>query len=449
MLEFALTSSKANSAQQLSKPAELNSSFHQGNDGLHAPSIVSFTQTSQGTKSSKHTTQDRPFVFSSPAFETSSFPKISNQHELSSKGNNLPLSSFSVLLDPSLRKVITAYQLLFLEVQSQWVSPPGGPTTLKVQQEPPREQRPPTQTLQTSKEQAEDQETARKKELELQLLREREKKKLEVEELAKKEAARREFEELQAARKEKEKKEAAEREAAKRARDLKQQEEELKAAREEIRRRETMESKAAERDIARREAIEREVVKRKALYDEREEETSSRNTSKIARLGQRQTLSVEELLALEMSKQKVTPPRPRMEQKSLIDEDELLFNAARMAGTELSRVRLFEGLPFLRESISRPSTPSSTFSSSLMGRTDKYTRSASVDGSHATVNGYEVALAPETPLGLGRSLSRTEQRIRQTGARGLAYKPITNLLDTPEDKGKQKVSKRRKIAPSH
>lgn len=227
---------------------------------------------------------------------------------------------------------------------------------------------------------------------------------------------------------------------------MREQEEELKAAREEIQRREAMEKKAAEKEIARREAIEKEVIKRKALYDESEEESSSRAKPKVAKLGQRQTLSVEELLALEMSRQKTTPPKPRTERKSLIDEDELLFNAARMAGNELSRVRLFEGLPHIRESFSRPSTPSSTFSSSLMDRTNKSTRSASIDGLHATVNGYQVALAPQTPLGLGRSLSRTEQRIRQTGARGLAYKPIANLLNTPKDKGKQKVSKRKKAA---
>jgi hypothetical protein len=39
-------------------------------------------------------------------------------------------------------------------------------------------------------------------------------------------------------------------------------------------------------------------------------------------------------------------------------------------------------------------------------------------------HGYDVAYAPDTPLGLGRTMSRTEQRIRRTGAHGLAYLPL-------------------------
>ncbi|EEP79362.1 predicted protein [Uncinocarpus reesii 1704] len=260
------------------------------------------------------------------------------------------------------------------------------------------------------------------------------------EEAAKKEAAKREFKRLQAAQKEKEKKEAAERETAQRLKAMKEQEEELRAARREIERMKANEQKTAEKEAARKSAIEKEIAKRKALSEANEEE--SRGKSKIARLNPRQTLTVDELLALELSKQKAAPPKPCPQQKSLIDEDELLFSAARMAGRELSRIGLFDSVPQFRESVSRPSTPSS-FSSSVLERVNNFSRSTGSDRLHATVNGYKVALAPETPLGLGRTLSRTEQRIRQTGAKGLAYKPIANILNTPDEKGKSISSKRK------
>ncbi|WEW56441.1 actin cytoskeleton and mitosis protein [Emydomyces testavorans] len=276
---------------------------------------------------------------------------------------------------------------------------------------------------------------------EQQTLKEREKRRLEEEEAAKKAAAKREFERLQAVQREKQRKEAAEREAARRERAMKEQEEEIRAAKQEIERREAAEQKAVEKEFARKEAIEKEVAKRKALYEENEEEVLSQGKSKMARLSPEQSLTAEELLARELSKQKATPPKPRTEQKSLINEDELLFSAARMAGRELSRINLFDGLPRLRESVSRPSTPSSPLSSSVLEQAKKRNRSASIDGLHTTVNGYEVALAPPTPLGLGRTLSRTEQRIRQTGAKGLAYKPIASILKTPGGQRKQKTSK--------
>ncbi|EER27387.1 SAC3/GANP family protein [Coccidioides posadasii C735 delta SOWgp] len=291
-------------------------------------------------------------------------------------------------------------------------------------------------TSRPSEKPVEDQDRVRR-ELEQRAVREHEKRRILEVEAAKKEAAKRELERLKAARIEKEKKEAVEREAARREKMMREQEEELRAARREIEKREAIERKAAEKEAARKNAIEKEVAKRKALDGENEEE-QSRGKAKMAKLSPKQTLTVEELLALELSKQKAAPPKQATERKSLIDEDELLFTAARMAGRELSRTGLFDGIPQLPESVSRPSTPASSFSSSIMGRASVSSREIS-DGQHAMVNGYKVALAPETPLGLGRSLSRTEQRIRLTGAHGLAYKPIANLLRTPNEKGKQRA----------
>lgn len=100
-----------------------------------------------------------------------------------------------------------------------------------------------------------------------------------------------------------------------------------------------------------------------------------------------------------------------------IDEDELLFSAARIAAEQLrTGPKLFD--PVDASDPRRYSySPNSSFSAST-----PYAKSASPPvGPH---HGYKVAYAPDTPLGLGRTMSRTEQRIRSTGGHGLAYKPL-------------------------
>lgn len=130
---------------------------------------------------------------------------------------------------------------------------------------------------------------------------------------------------------------------------------------------------------------------------------------------------------------------------SQIDEDEMLLSAARIAAEQLKNgPRLIDRTtdhlymdPFRSSIHGRSVNSDSRLSSSL---------SSSLSGSspYARVNGYDVALAPETPLGLGRTLSRTEQRLRLTGGKGLAYKP---LQLTPENTTSSKKSaKKRSLA---
>ncbi|KAH8433141.1 putative leucine permease transcriptional regulator (SAC3) [Aspergillus melleus] len=107
------------------------------------------------------------------------------------------------------------------------------------------------------------------------------------------------------------------------------------------------------------------------------------------------------------------PPR-----RNQVDEDEMLLSAARIAAESL------RGGPRLSDSFSTYSEPQRSFSPrSSLNSPFSLSRSQSPQSSFQ-VNGYDVALAPETDHGLGRSMSRTEQRIRATGGRGLAYKPL-------------------------
>ncbi|KAF4277336.1 hypothetical protein KXW65_007067 [Aspergillus fumigatus] len=120
-------------------------------------------------------------------------------------------------------------------------------------------------------------------------------------------------------------------------------------------------------------------------------------------------------------------PKPRQ-----VDEDELLLSAARIAAESLrSGPRLLDHWSTYPEPRSSVFSPRSSFSSS-------HSFSRSQSPSSYQVNGYDVALAPDRDLGLGRTLSRTEQRIRLTGGKGLAYKPLNF---TPE-KGSKGVSKK-------
>ena len=123
--------------------------------------------------------------------------------------------------------------------------------------------------------------------------------------------------------------------------------------------------------------------------------------------------------------QKPEPPKPK---PSHIDEDELLLSAARIAAESLrSGPRLTESWPSYYSEPPRSTTfsPASSFSSSMPPLSGSQSPHQSPQ-----VNGHDLALAPDD-LGLGRTLSRTEQRLRLTGGKGLAYKPLDF---TPEKK---------------
>ncbi|EED18123.1 leucine permease transcriptional regulator (SAC3), putative [Talaromyces stipitatus ATCC 10500] len=143
---------------------------------------------------------------------------------------------------------------------------------------------------------------------------------------------------------------------------------------------------------------------------------------------------------------KAKPPRDDetvSSRTSQIDEDEMILSAARIAAEQLKNgPRLFDGSsdytsythPFRSSTFGRSVNSDSHLLSSLSS-------SVSSSSPYARVNGYDVALAPETPLGLGRTLSRTEQRLRLTGGKGLAYKP---LQLTPEKATSSKQSNKKR-----
>ncbi|KAI5290087.1 hypothetical protein KEM54_002477 [Ascosphaera aggregata] len=109
--------------------------------------------------------------------------------------------------------------------------------------------------------------------------------------------------------------------------------------------------------------------------------------------------------------------------KAVIDEDEVLLSAARVAAQKLAGGRrwLSDYTTSLSHLTSAAASPSLR-SSFGYGALNEHFRRGS-DGSRISVNGFDVALAPEDHC-LGHSLSRTEQRIRLTGAHGLASLPI-------------------------
>ncbi|KAL6233837.1 hypothetical protein BDW75DRAFT_214053 [Aspergillus navahoensis] len=126
-----------------------------------------------------------------------------------------------------------------------------------------------------------------------------------------------------------------------------------------------------------------------------------------------------------MNAREPTEPRPESSKPRHIDKDDLLLSAARIAAESLrTGPRLL--------SVSAPYEPwRSSFSPGSSVSSVAFSRSESPQQSPPGTSGYEVSYAPDTNLGLGRSLSRTEQRIRMTGGKGLAYKPL-NL--TPKNK---------------
>ncbi|GES65908.1 80 kD MCM3-associated protein [Aspergillus terreus] len=120
-----------------------------------------------------------------------------------------------------------------------------------------------------------------------------------------------------------------------------------------------------------------------------------------------------ESLTAKKPAEKPEPPKP-----SQVDEDEILLSAARIAAESLrSGPRLMDSWT------TPPDTRRSSFSPrGSFGSPMSFSRSQSPHAS--SVHGYDLALAPDTDLGLGRTLSRTEQRLRLTGGKGLAYKPL-------------------------
>ncbi|PGH03351.1 hypothetical protein AJ80_08711 [Polytolypa hystricis UAMH7299] len=265
--------------------------------------------------------------------------------------------------------------------------------------------------------------------------REAERQEIEKKKTAEREAAARAAAEAEVKRREMERREAAAREAAQRVLEQKRaaereaarleiarrEAEELQAAQRDIARIEAAEREAAEREQARRESIELDIMKRKAAYLEADDRAAlfrelPRHDS------QEEFLAVEELLNIDRVKQPTPATKQSTSTTSAINEDEILFNAARLAASTLANgARLWDGVQSFSNSISPAS------SVHIVDQTPKgkgHSSSAKKAASHIIVNGYDVALAPPTRLGLGRTMSRTEQRIRQTGARGLASLPV-------------------------
>lgn len=170
----------------------------------------------------------------------------------------------------------------------------------------------------------------------------------------------------------------------------------------------------------RREAHRQEVARSKKRALEGEEDEASMGSRKAARVSREEvTTTVPEpetdvrVSPVATEKAEVTTPPSVV---PIVDQDELLLSAARVTADALAKgSHLWENQPSPRPSL-RP----------VPALTDSASRNASpARGSRIHVNGYEVALAPESPLGLGRTLSRTEQRIRKTGARGLASRAFS------------------------
>lgn len=114
-----------------------------------------------------------------------------------------------------------------------------------------------------------------------------------------------------------------------------------------------------------------------------------------------------------------------------IDEDEILLNSARIVAEQLrTGPKIFDEMSpqslveynayhaYWEERGKRRRS----YSNSLSPAITPFTHSASPP--QFPRHPYEVAYAPDTPLGLGRTMSRTEHRIRMTGGHGLAYKPL-------------------------
>jgi hypothetical protein len=137
-----------------------------------------------------------------------------------------------------------------------------------------------------------------------------------------------------------------------------------------------------------------------------------------------------------------------------IDEDEMLLNSARIVAEQLrTGPKIFDDMSpqslaeynayhaYWEERGKR----SRSYSNSISPSITPYAQSASPP--QFPRHPYEVAYAPDTPQGLGRTMSRTEYRIRMTGGHGLAYKPLDfsrskshKHLDKEKDKAKSRFA---------
>lgn len=269
------------------------------------------------------------------------------------------------------------------------------------------------------------------------------------------------------------------------------QEAELQSARRDIEMREAASRKATERQQQQLRDIQHEIEM--DIYRQKEQQRNQQQAVSPEQL--RFSTSESPLTVDELSHHRISQPPPSMSltpsasdpslfsssassisNKPVIDEDELLLSAARLTANTLANGRhLFNGIrlpdsyaqsmfsrslpssiqSFLGDSYSRSQTPGtgtkgmSEFSKSNDVNMNSTSRVNGVRNSVSNppvrlVNGYPVALAaPDADeiLGLGRSLSRTEQRIRQTGAHGLASIPVP----TPgKEKVKSKTKEKRK-----
>jgi hypothetical protein len=138
-----------------------------------------------------------------------------------------------------------------------------------------------------------------------------------------------------------------------------------------------------------------------------------------------------------------------------IDEDEMLLNSARIVAEQLrTGPKIFDDMSpqslaeynayhaYWEERGKR----ARSYSNSLSPSMTPYAQSASPP--QFPRHAYDVAYAPDTPQGLGRTMSRTEHRIRMTGGHGLAYKPLdfsrsnSREKDKHQDKEKGKAKSR-------
>lgn len=170
----------------------------------------------------------------------------------------------------------------------------------------------------------------------------------------------------------------------------------------------------------------------KALKMPKSDETPRPKSLALSSIKPLPKLPILERIESATARKPVAEKKPERPKSNQIDEDELLLSAARIAAESLRRgPKLVDDVPINHEPRRSSFSPGRSFSSSL-----PLSRSGSPP-SHA--GGYDVAYAPDTNLGLGRTMSRTEQRIRMTGGKGLAYKPLDfTPQKARKEKGKEK-----------
>lgn len=141
----------------------------------------------------------------------------------------------------------------------------------------------------------------------------------------------------------------------------------------------------------------------------------------------------------ELAEMEAAEEAERLKRKSVIDQDQLLLNEARIVASQLdSGPSLVESLlqsdlwKHAQEPRRSSYGPSSFSRSTSYGHhSASYAQSASPP--QRPRHGYDVAHGPDLPPGM--PLSRSEMRIRTTGAHGLANVPLTF---SPEQKAKMR-----------